>query len=315
MTVQVLRHLGVFLLTALLASVAVFWLASVLPGDPARVALGVQASAADVARERAAMGLDRPAVVQYLDWLGGLLRGDLGTSVVSRVPVGPELGDRVQVTALLVLAAMLVAAAVAIPLGTLAALRHRHLDGAVLSGLSQVGVAVPSFLAGMVLVTVFAVRLGWFPAGGWVAPADGLGEFARRIVLPAVALGGVQGAILSRYVRAAVLDVLREDYWRTARSVGLTPLRALVRHGARNAAIPVLAVTGVQLAGLLVGAVVVERVFVVPGLGSYLLDKVGERDMVAVQGAVIVLVLTVLVITLVVDLLTTLVDPRLRRTT
>ncbi len=173
MTVQILRRLGVFLLTALLASVAVFWLLSVLPGDPARVALGVQASAADVARERGAMGLDRPVVVRYLDWLGGLLRGDLGTSVVTRVPVGPELGDRVQVTALLVLAAMLVAAAVAIPLGTLAALRHRHLDGAVLSGLSQVGVAVPSFLAGMVLVTVFAVRLGWFPAGGWVAPAGG----------------------------------------------------------------------------------------------------------------------------------------------
>ncbi len=313
MAVQILRRVAVFLGTPLVASAVVFLLLSVLPGDPARVALGVQATEAQVAQERAAMGLDRPLVVRYLEWLGGLLTGDFGTSAVTRTAVGPELLDRLQVTLLLVGAGMTVALLVALPLGTLAAVRQRHPDGALLAGVSQVGVAVPGFLAGMLLVTVFSVKLRWFPAGGWVPPAEDPVEFLRRIVLPALALGSVQGAILTRYVRSAVLDVMREDFLRTARAKGLSPLRALARHGLRNAAVPVVTIAGVQLAALMIGAVVIERVFVVPGLGSFLLDKVGDRDMVAVQGVVVVLVVGVLLINLVVDLLYTVLDPRLRR--
>jgi peptide/nickel transport system permease protein len=202
---------------------------------------------------------------------------------------------------------------VAVPLGVAAAVRHRRASGALLSGLSQVGVAVPSFIAGIVLVTVFAVRLGWFPSGGWTPPAQDPVEFLRRLALPALALGLVQGAVLTRYVRSAVLDVLREDFLRTARAKGLTPTRALVRHGLRNAAIPVVTVLGLQLATLLIGAVVVERVFVIPGLGSLLLDGVASRDLLLVQGVVMVLVLAVLVVNFVVDVAYTVLDPRLRR--
>jgi peptide/nickel transport system permease protein len=164
----------------------------------------------------------------------------------------------------------------------------------------------------MLLVTVFAVRLGWLPSSGWVRPSDNFGEFLRHVTLPAIALGAVQAAVLTRYVRSAVLEIMREDFLRTARSKGLRPLKALVVHGLRNAAVPVITVTGVQLATMLVGAVVIERVFVINGIGSMLLDRVANRDMVAVQGIVLVLVLLVLVINTVVDALYTLVDPRLR---
>jgi len=315
MIVPVLRRIGVFALTAVLASIVIFALLSVVPGDPAQVALGLSATPEAVAAQRAAMGLDRPVVLQYLDWIGGLLRGDFGVSAVTRRPIGTELLSRVGITAALVLSGMATALVIAVPIGVLAAVRRRRPDGVLLSGLSQVGVAVPAFLAGLLLITFFAVQLRWFPSGGWVRPGEGVGSLVSHLVLPAVALGLVQGAVIARYVRSAVLDVLREDFLRTARAKGLTPGRALVRHGLRNAAIPVLTVCGVQLGVMLIGAVVVERVFVINGLGSMLLEKVGTRDMVAVQGIVVVLVLAVLVINLIVDLLYTVVDPRLREST
>jgi peptide/nickel transport system permease protein len=182
----------------------------------------------------------------------------------------------------------------------------------VLSGLSQLGVAVPAFLAGILLITVFAVRLKWLPPGGWTPPAEDPLEFLKRLALPALALGMVQGAVLARYVRSAVLDVLREDYIRTARSKGLRPGQALVRHGLRNAAVPVVTVLALQLATLLIGTVVIERVFVVPGLGSLLLDSVSNRDLVLVQTVVMILVVAVLFVNFVVDMTYLVIDPRLR---
>ncbi len=313
MLLQVLRRSLVLALSLLLASVLVFVAMAVLPGDPARVALGISAPEAALAATRAEFGTDRPLLVQYLDWAGGLLRGDFGRSYVSEVAIGPQVLDRLQVTLWLVLTGMALAVVVALPLGVVAAVRHRDAAGAVLSALSQVGVAVPSFLAGILLVTVFSVELGWLPSGGWVPPAEDPVEFLRRLVLPALSLGLVQAAVLTRYVRSAVLDVLREDYLRVARAKGMGPYRALVRHGLRNAAIPVVTVLGLQLATLLVGAVVVERVFVVPGLGSLLLDAVGDRDLLLVQGVVMVLVLAVLLVDYVVDVLYVVLDPRLRR--
>jgi peptide/nickel transport system permease protein len=173
-------------------------------------------------------------------------------------------------------------------------------------------VAVPAFLAGIVLIMVFAVKLGWLPANGWTPPAQDPGMFVRQLILPALSLGLVQGAVLTRYVRSAVLDVLREDYLRTARAKGLRPFPALWRHGLRNAAVPVVTVLGLQLATLLIGAVVVERVFVIPGLGSLLLDGVSNRDLLLVQDVVMLLVVAVLVVNFVVDLLYLALDPRLR---
>jgi peptide/nickel transport system permease protein len=307
-----LRRLATLAATAVVASVAVFVLLSVVPGDPAQVALGLNASPEALAAQRAAMGLDDSPVVRYLDWLGGIVRGDFGISSVSKQPIGPELLDKLQVTLTLVLCALVIALIVAIPVGILAAVRQRRIDGVLVSAASQVGISIPGFLVGMLLVTVFAVRLGWLPSSGWVRPSDNFGEFLRHVTLPALALGAVQAAVLTRYVRSAVLEIMREDFLRTARSKGLRPLKALVVHGLRNAAVPVVTVTGVQLATMLVGAVVIERVFVINGIGSMLLDRVANRDMVAVQGIVLVLVLLVLVINTVVDALYTLVDPRLR---
>ena len=312
MVLVVLRRLGVFATTVVVASVVTFLMLSILPGDAARIALGVQATEADVAAQATAMGLDRPAIVRYLDWFGHVLIGEFGTSTVSRQAIGPEITDALGITVILVLTSVVLALLFAIPFGILTAVRQRKPDGAILSGISQIGVAVPGFLAGMLLVTVFAVTLRWLPAGGWVDPGDDFGGFLEHLILPAIALGSVQGAVLSRYVRSSVLEVMREDFIRTARAKGLGAGRALFRHGLRNAAVPVMTVLGLQIATLLVGAVVIERVFSIPGLGSLLLDKVALRDLPAVQGIVLVLVVFVLLLNFLVDLAFTLIDPRLR---
>jgi peptide/nickel transport system permease protein len=312
MILRLLERTGVLLASLAVSSVLVFGFMAVLPGDPARVALGVNASDEAVAQLRQQFGLDRSLVTQYADWLGGLLRGDFGTSYVSKVAIGPQVFDRLQVTLWLVGASMVIALVVAVPAGTVMAARHRGISGLALSAISQLGVAVPAFLAGILLIMVFAVKLGWLPANGWTPPAQDPGMFVRQLILPALSLGLVQGAVLTRYVRSAVLDVLREDYLRTARAKGLRPFPALWRHGLRNAAVPVVTVLGLQLATLLIGAVVVERVFVIPGLGSLLLDGVSNRDLLLVQDVVMLLVVAVLVVNFVVDLLYLALDPRLR---
>lgn len=312
MILRVAERTGVLLVSLAVSSLLVFGFLAVLPGEPARVALGVNASDEAVAELSRQFGLDRPLPVQYADWLGGLLQGDFGTSYVSKAAIGPQVFDRLQVSLWLVLTAMAIALLLAVPAGTVMAARHRRLSGLALSALSQLGVAVPAFLAGILLIVVFAVRLGWLPANGWTPPAQDPGMFVRQLILPALSLGLVQGAVLTRYVRSAVLDVLREDYLRTARAKGLRPFRALWRHGLRNAAVPVVTVLGLQLATLLIGAVVVERVFVIPGLGSLLLDGVSNRDLLLVQDVVMLLVVAVLVVNFVVDLLYLALDPRLR---
>jgi peptide/nickel transport system permease protein len=311
-TLRILVRTGLLLVSLAVSSVLVFAFMAVLPGDPARVALGVNASDEAVAALRTQYGLDRSLPVQYVDWAVHLVRFDLGTSYLSKAEIGPQVLDRFQVSLWLVVVSMVIAVAVALPLGTVAAVRHRSPSGAAISALSQVGVAVPAFLAAIAFITVFAVQLRWLPANGWTPPAQDPSMFLRQLTLPALSLGIVQGAVLTRYVRSAVLDVLGEDYLRTARAKGLTPTRALVRHGLRNAAIPVVTVLGLQLATLLIGAVVIERVFVIPGLGSLLLDAVSTRDLVVVQDVVMLLVLAVLVVNYVVDLLYLAIDPRLR---
>lgn len=312
MLVRIAGNLARFLLSLLAATILVFALMRVLPGDPAVIAAGQNASPEIVASLARQFGTDRPLPVQYWDWFSGLWRGDFGVSYVTRADISPLVADKVQVSLILVAAAMALALAIAIPAGTIAAVRHSKPSGALISALSQLGIAIPGFLLGIVLVSFFALRLGWLPANGWVAPGTDFAGFLSRLVLPVMALAGVQSAILVRYVRSAVLEVMHEDYLRTARAKGLSPLRALGRHGLRNAAIPVLTVTGVQFSALIIGAVVIERVFVIPGLGSMLLSAVGNRDLLTVQSVVMVLVAITLVVNLLVDVLYTVLDPRIR---
>lgn len=302
-----------FLVTLFVASVAIFLLLRIVPGDPARIALGVTATEEAVAELSRRLGTDRPLIVQYADWVGGLLTGDFGVSLASQQDITPLVLDRGQVSLILALTAMALSLLIAVPLGVWAARRTGTPDGTLISALSQIGIAVPSFLAGILLVAVFAVGLGWVPANGWVPPGVDVGAFVQRLILPVVALTLVQASIMTRYVRGAVLEVQDANYLRTARSVGLTQAEAMRRHGLRNASLPVLTVVGVQLTTLIVGAVVIERVFVLPGLGSMLLDAVANRDLTTVQTIVMLLVVFTLVVNLVVDLIYRVLDPRLRR--
>lgn len=312
MALRISRFVLRYLTTFLLASIAVFLLLRVVPGDPAEVALGVTATPAAVAAKRSQLGLDRPLIQQYLDWMGGILTGDFGKSLTSGAEISPLVWDRMQVSLILVVSAMLLSLAIAIPLGTWAALRARSWDGVAITAASQLGIAIPSFLAAILAVSVFSVQLGWFPANGWIPPGYSVTGFLSRLILPAGALAAVQGAIMTRYVRSAVLEILRDDFLRTARAKGLTTLQALNRHGMRNAALPVVTVAGLQLTSLVVGAVVIERVFAIPGLGSMLLDAVVGRDITTVQTIVMLLVLFTLLVNLAVDLAHTLIDPRTR---
>jgi peptide/nickel transport system permease protein len=302
----------IFAISLFAASILVFVVLSVLPGDPAQAMLGTQATPASLHQLRHQLGLDRPLWVRYRVWAEGFVHGDLGVSAVSQLPVAPQVGDELELTGPLVALSLLLSLALSLPLGMLAALRHRRPSGTAISALSQVGIAIPEFWAGILLITVVSVHLGWLPAGsfpGWSATVSGSLE---ALVLPAIALALVQAALLTRYIRSALLDVLRDDLIRTARAAGLTRSGALRRHGLRNAAIPLVTVLGLQVAGLLVGAVVVEYVFTLPGLGKGLLDGIHNRDTVVVQDIVMLLTATVLVVNLLVDLSYRLLDPRLR---
>jgi len=310
---RLLRRIGIFAVTIVVASMIVFGVMAVLPGDPAVVALGVNADPDLLQQTREQFGLDRPLFEQYLSWAGGLLQGDFGISYVTDAPIGPLIVDRLLVTLWLVGLGLLVAVVFAVPLGVASAVWHRKARGTALAALSQAGMAVPAFVLAILLVSIFAVRLQWVESSGWVPPAEDPVEFLKQIALPVLSLGLVQAALLSRYVRSATLDVLREDYLRTARAKGLTPGRALVRHGLRNASIPVVTVLGLQVVALLVDAIIIEVIFVVPGLGSLLLESVSNRDLLTVQGVVMVIVGVVLVVNLLVDLLYVAIDPRLRR--
>ncbi len=312
MVMQVLSRLAILLLSLIVASIAVFAVVNVLPGDPAAVILGTSASPQQIADLHRQLGLERPAWLRYLEWLGGLIRGDFGISLISKQPILPELQGRALVSVPLALFAMFLALAVSIPLGIVAGVRYRSLSGSLISALSLGGIAIPAFWAGLLLVTIFAVQLHALPAGSFVPWEESPAGALRSLLLPSIALGLVQGAVLTRYIRSAVIEVQREDYIRTARSKGLTRGQALRRHGLKNAAIPVVTVLGLQLTSLLVGAVVIENVFYLPGLGRMLLDAVRNRDLIEIQDLVLLLTATVLVINFATDLSYRLLDPRIR---
>lgn len=297
----------------LVASLLIFLATNALPGDVAQILLGVNAAPGEVEAMRERFGLNAPLLVRYVEWLGGVLRGDFGTSMSNNRDVGPQISGSLGVSLWLVGLSTALAVLIALPLGAVAAINRRNAAGFLASAFAQVGLSIPAFWAGIWLVLVFAVRLEWFPAGGYVELTVDPRLWAKHLVLPVVALALVQASILSRYVRSAVIEVLGEDWFRTARSVGWSTWGALVRHGSRNIAISLLTVIGLQISTLLVGAIIIEQVFALNGLGWRLIMAVGKRDLVMVQAIVLLLVWAVLLINFVVDVTYSFVDPRISR--
>ncbi len=307
-----LHRLGGMLVVMLIVVSIVFVIIRVAPGDPAAVMLGPDATAADVADLRARWGLDRPIGVQYAAYLGQLARGDLGRSIFLDQPVLTALVQRSEPTALLTLLAIAIACAIALPAGILAALRRgRAFDRAVMT-LCLGAASVPSFWLGLVLIELFAVRLAAFPTSGYAVPGASLGFRLDHLVLPAITLGLSSAALITRFTRAGMLDVLADDYVRTARAKGLGEPRVILRHALANAAIPILTVLGLTVAALISGAVVTETVFGLPGIGSLVVSAVLRRDYPVIQGALIVVAALYVLINFAIDILSTTLDPRLR---
>jgi peptide/nickel transport system permease protein len=308
----VLRRLAALGGTLFAVSLIVFVVVRIIPGDPALLILGTEASPEGAATLRRAMGLDRPLTVQYGEWLGGALRGDLGHSIQYDVPVGGLVLSRLTVTGPLTLLAALFMTAVALPLGIYAATHRGRLGDYAVTIVSQLGIAVPSFWAGLLLILLFAVRLGWVQAGGFDGWAAGVGRGLRALLLPAIALGVIQAAILTRTTRAAVLEVLGADHVRTARAKGLAERVVTRKHVLRNALVTIVTVVGLQLGQLLAGSIVLENVFYLPGLGRLALAAISARDLPVVQGVVLFVAATIVTLNFAVDLLYGLLDPRIR---
>lgn len=312
-TVQfVLRRLGYSLVVLLGVIIVVFAMLHLVPGDPIRVALGTRftQSSYDALLERS--GLDRPLIVQFFSYLGGVFTGDLGVSFRSGRSVTDLLLQRLPATASLAAVAILIALVIAIPAGIYSALREGKASDAIVRVTSQFGVSVPDFWLGVLLIMLFAAVLGWLPSYGYTALTEDPLQWARHVILPGATSGLVAAAIITRYVRSAVLEVKSSGYVRTARSKGLAPRTVLSRHIVRNALIPILTITGIQLATILSGLMVVEVVFAWPGLGRLIYDSVEARDYPVVQGGVLLVAAMFLLVNFVVDVLYAVVDPRIR---
>lgn len=304
-----LVSLGVSLVVA---SLAIFAVVEVIPGDPATFMMGLNATPESVEALRKALGLTGSLPWRYLHWAGGMLTGDLGTSYTYRVPVAGLVLQRLQVSLPLTLYALALSTALALPAGMLAAARRGKASDLTVMGLTQFGIAVPNFWFAMLLALLFALRLHWLPAGGfpgWGSPLAAL----RALTLPAVALALPQAAILTRVMRSSVIDTLGQDFIRTARAKGLTAGQAARRHGFRNALIPVLTILGLQFSFLLAGGIIIENVFYLPGLGRLIFQGITQRDLIVVQSVVMLLVAAVIVVNFAVEIAYALVDPRLRR--
>jgi len=308
----VVRRVGALAVTLFFVSLLVFVVVRVLPGDPALIILGLEANEDSVARVRQALGLDQPVPVQYVRWVAHALRGDLGRSIQYDLPVGSLILSRLNVTLPLTLLAAFFMIAAAIPLGVFAATRHRRWGDYLTMTLSQLGVAVPGFWAGLLLILLFSVRLGWVQAGGFDGWGEGVWRGLRSLLLPAVALGLFQFAVLARTTRSAVLEVLREEYVKTARAKGVAERVVLFRHALRNALIPIVTVAGIQLGQLLAGSIILESVFYLPGLGRLTLAAISARDLPVVQGVVLFVASMIVIVNAAVDILYGILDPRIR---
>lgn len=313
----VVKRLAGFVATLAVASVVVFAVLELLPGSAAEVILGETATPEAVAALQAQLGLDQPALTRYLQWVGGLLQGETARSISYDTPTSQLLAERLRVTLPLAMMAMLLTVVLALGLGIYAAARHQRLGDVGVMTISQLGIAIPNFWFAILLILLFSVQLQWVSAGGFpgwnVDEGGGLWPGLKALLLPALSLALVQAAILARMTRSALLDVMREDHVRTARAKGLSRRQALLRHVLRNALIPVLTMAGLQFANLITGTIVVENVFVLPGVGRLIFQAVSNRDLVVVRDVVMLLAALVVGVNLLVDLLYVVVDPRLRR--
>ena len=309
----ILRRLVALGLTLLAAALVIFVVLEILPGDPAAVTLGLNAAPEALAALRAEMGLDKPAVLRFFIWLGGLVTGDLGQSYTYRVPVLQLITERMAVTLPLALMAIALATAIGIPLGMLAASRHGRLADAGVMVYAQAGLAIPNFWFGLLLVLVFAVGLGWLPAGGFPGWQAGIGVSLKALLMPALALALPQAAIIARVTRSSMLDTLQEDFVRTARAKGLSEGTTMRRHALRNALIPVVTILGLQFSVLIAGAIIIENVFALPGLGRLVFQAIAQHDLIVVKDLVMLFAGLAILINFAVELLYGLIDPRLRQ--
>ncbi|KNY20809.1 ABC transporter permease [Methylobacterium sp. ARG-1] len=301
-TIPVMAVVGLF----------VFSLLYFAPGDPAAIIAGDQATPDDVARIRASLGLDRPFLVRFGEWSWQILHGDLGTSIFTNLPVTTMIGQRVQPTVSLMLVTLVLAIVVAVPLGVVAAWKAGSLIDRLVMGLAVMGFSVPVFVVGYVLAYVFALELGWLPVQGYTPIEQGLWPWFSNLILPAVTLGLVYIALIARVTRATMLDVLSQDYVRTARAKGLAQGPVLFIHALKNAAVPIVTVIGIGIALLIGGAVVTETVFAIPGLGRLTVDAILRRDYPVIQGVVLLFSFVYVLVNLAIDLFYTLLDPRIR---
>ncbi|TNF64455.1 MAG: ABC transporter permease [Rhodobacteraceae bacterium] len=310
-----LKRLISLIISLAVASLVIFFVIEVAPGDPAQFMLGMNAQPDTLAALRAELGLDVPKWERYLDWVGGMLTGDFGTSYTYRTPVADMVADRLWVSLPLALYALTLSTLIAFPAGIYAAARRGRAGDVAVMGATQLGVAIPNFWFAMMLVLIFAINLRWFGAGGFAGWDKGFWAGIHSLTLPAIALALPQAAILARVMRSSLLDILGEDFMRTARAKGLSRRQALWRHGLRNALIPVLTIIGLQFAFLMAGAIIIEQVFYLPGLGRLIFQSISARDLIVVESVVMLLVFAVIVVNFLVDLAYAAVDPRLRSRT
>jgi peptide/nickel transport system permease protein len=295
-----------------IVAVLVFSMLRLTPGDPASIIAGAAATSADVAGIREKLGLDRPIVEQFAIWIGNMLRGDLGESFFFKKSVASLVADRIEPTLALATLTMLWSIAVAVPLGVVAAYRQGTWNDRVVMGFSVLGFSVPVFVIGYVLIYVFAIELAWLPVQGYQPLREGFGGFLQRLVLPSITLSVIYVALIARITRTSVLEVLGEDYIRTARAKGLRRTTVLMRHALRNAAVPIVTVIGIGAALLIGGVVVTESVFSIPGLGRLTVDAVLARDYPTVQAVILLFSLVYVLLNLLVDVAYTFLDPRIR---
>ena len=295
------------------ASLVIFAVVEVVPGDPASFMLGLNASEETVAALREELGLTGGVVARYFSWVGGLVVGDFGTSYTYRVPVSELVSARLWVSLPLTFYALILSTLIALPVGVIAASRRGGVADYGIMGATQFGIAVPNFWFAMILVVIFAIKLRWFSAGGFPGWDEGFWLGIKSLTLPAIALALPQASILARVMRSSLIETLGQDYMRTARAKGLTQRQAVLNHGLRNALIPVMTIIGLQFSFLLAGAIIIENVFFLPGLGRLIFQGITQRDLIVVESVVMLLVFAVILVTFLVDLAYALIDPRLRR--
>jgi peptide/nickel transport system permease protein len=293
-------------------AVFVFFLLRIAPGDPAAIIAGDDATTQDIENIRAKLGLDRPMFEQFVVWCWRLAQGDLGISIFSNLPVTQLIGQRLEPTLALTLSTLLVAVVLAIPMGVVAAWKARSLADRVVMGFAVMGFAVPVFLAGYILIYIFSIKLGWLPVQGYRPIAQGLWPFVEGLILPSVALGTTYCALIARITRASMLEVLSQDYIRTAESKGLATGRVLLLHALKNSAVPIVTVIGIGIALLISGVVITETVFNIPGLGRLTVDAVLKRDYPIVQGLILVFAAAKVLVNLMIDISYAFLDPRIR---